>query len=93
MEDILVVFKGRMIYIYYIEGVGGGYFLDIICVCGEVNVLLLFINLIWFYIVNIVDEYLDMLMVCYYFDFFIFEDVVFVDLWICKESIVVEDIL
>lgn len=93
VEDMVVVFKGCIIYIYYIEGVGGGYVLDIIKVCGEDNVLFLFINFIWLYIINMVDEYLDMLMVCYYLDFGIFEDVVFVDFCICREMIVVEDIL
>lgn len=36
--------------------------------CFEGNVILLFINFIRFFIRNIIDEYLDMLMVCYYFD-------------------------
>lgn len=92
VEIIFGVFKGCIIYIYYIEGVGGGYVLDIIKVCGFVNVLFSLINLIWLFICNIIDEYLDMLMVCYYFDLVIVEDVVFVELCICCEIIVVEDI-
>lgn len=90
---MIVVFKDWVIYIYYIEGVGGGYVLDIIKVCVFKNVLFFLINLICFFIVNILEEYFDMLMVCYYFDKNIFEDVVFVEFRICKEIIVAEDIL
>lgn len=93
VEDIFVVIGGCIIYIFYIEGVGGGYVLDIIIVCVYLNILLLFINLMLFYIFNIIDEYFDMLMVCYYLDLDIVEDVVFVELCICWEIIVVEDVL
>lgn len=93
VENMVVVMKGWMIYVFYIEGVGGGYVFDIIKVCGYFNVILFLINLMWFYMVNMFEEYFDMLMVCYYFDKFIFEDVVFVESCICKEIIVVEDIL
>lgn len=92
VEKFIEVFKGCIIYMYYFEGVGGGYVLDIIKVCGEKMVFFLFTNLIRLYIKNIVDEYLDMFMVCYYFDFEILEDVVFVELCICVEIIVVEDV-
>lgn len=34
-----------------------------------------------------------MFMVCYYFDKFILEDIVFVDFCICFEIVVVEDVL
>lgn len=93
VELMVVVFKGCMIYMYYIEGVGGGYVFDILKVCGEMNVLLLLINLMCLYMINMFDEYFDMLMVCYYFDLLIVEDFVFVELCICCEMIVVEDIL
>lgn len=93
VENIVVVMKGCMIYVFYIEGVGGGYVFDIIKICGEDYVLFFFINLICFFIVNIIEEYFDMFMVCYYLDKLIFEDVVFVELCICCEIIVVEDIL
>lgn len=92
VENIIVVFKDWIIYVFYIEGVGGGYVFDIIKVCGFLNVLFLLINFMCFYMVNMIDEYLDMFMVCYYLDLKIIEDVVFVESWIRKEMIVVEDI-
>lgn len=93
MEDIMVVVKDCVFYMYYIEGVGGGYVFDLIKFVVFLNILFLFINLILFYIYNIVDEYLDMVMIIYYLNVVIFEDIVFVDLCICKEMIVVEDVL
>lgn len=93
VENILVVIKGCIIYVFYIEGVGGGYVLDIIKLVGVGNVIFSFINLMWFFIGNMLEEYLDMLMVCYYLDKCVFEDVVFVESCIWCEIIVVEDIL
>lgn len=93
VEDVIWVFVGCIIYIFYIEGVGGGYVLDIIWVVGLFNVFLSSINFIMLFMVNIIYEYFDMLMVCYYFLLCIFEDVYFVELCICFEMIVVEDVL
>lgn len=92
VEIVVVVFVNCIIYIYYIEGVGGGYVLDIIFVVEYFNVLFFFMNLICFFIFNILDEYFDMLMVCYYLSKNIFEDVVFVEFCIRVEIIVVEDV-
>lgn len=93
LEDMMKLIDGCVIYIFYIEGVGGGYAFDIIKVVMYLNVLLVLINLICLFMKNIIDEYLDMLMVCYYLDKCVLEDVVFVDSCICFEIIVVEDIL
>lgn len=75
VEDIMVVIVGCIMYIFYIEGVGGGYVFDIIKVVGEYNIFFVFINFIIFFIVNIEVEYMDMFMVCYYLDKSIKEDV------------------
>lgn len=92
LENMFEVIGDCVIYIYYIEGVGGGYVLDIMKFVFYVNILLLFIMLIIFYIVNMMDEYFDMMMVCYYLDVKVFEDVVFSYFRIRVVIIVVEDI-
>lgn len=83
----MVVVKDCVLYMYYIEGVGGGYVFDLIKLVVYLNILFFFINLILFYIYNIVDEYLDMVMIIYYFNVLILEDIVFVDFCICKEIV------
>ncbi|MCP9438291.1 MAG: urease subunit alpha [Nitrospira sp.] len=93
VEDTIAAFKGRTIHAYHTEGAGGGHAPDIICVCGEANVLPSSTNPTRPYTVNTVDEHLDMLMVCHHLDPGIAEDVAFADSRIRRETIAAEDIL
>ena len=93
VEDTLAAFKGRAIHTYHTEGAGGGHAPDIICACGESNVLPSSTNPTRPYTVNTVDEHLDMLMVCHHLDPGIPEDVAFADSRIRRETIAAEDIL
>ena len=93
LEDTLGAFKGRTIHTYHTEGAGGGHSPDIICACGEPNVLPSSTNPTRPYTVNTIDEHLDMLMVCHHLNPSIPEDVAFADSRIRKESIAAEDIM
>jgi urease subunit alpha len=93
VEDTLAAFKGRTIHTYHSEGAGGGHAPDIICVCGEANVLPSSTNPTRPYTVNTIDEHLDMLMVCHHLHSNIPEDVAFAESRIRGETIAAEDLL
>ncbi len=93
VEDTLAAFKGRAIHSFHTEGAGGGHAPDIIKVCGVPHVLPSSTNPTRPYTVNMVDEHLDMLMVCHHLDPGIAEDVAFAESRIRRETIAAEDIL
>src|SRR5882762_8667271 len=93
VEASIAAFKGRTIHTYHSEGAGGGHAPDIICICGEPNVLPSSTNPTRPYTVNTLDEHLDMLMVCHHLDPNLPEDVAFAESRIRKETIAAEDIL
>ena len=68
VENTIAAFKGRTIHAFHTEGAGGGHAPDIIKVCGEANVLPSSTNPTRPYTVNMIDEHLDMLMVCHHLD-------------------------
>jgi urease subunit alpha len=93
VDATLAAIKGRTIHTYHSEGAGGGHAPDIICVCGEPNVLPSSTNPTRPYTVNTIDEHLDMLMVCHHLDASLPEDVAFAESRIRGETIAAEDIL
>ncbi|MEZ5889700.1 MAG: amidohydrolase family protein [Xanthobacteraceae bacterium] len=78
---------------FHTEGAGGGHAPDIIKLAGLRNVLPSSINLTRLFTCNIIDEHLDMLMVCHHLDPLIAEDLAFAESRIRKETIAAEDIL
>ncbi len=93
VEDTIAAFKGRTICAFHTEGAGGGHAPDIIRIAGLPNVLPSSTNPTMPYMVNTVDEHLDMLMVCHHLDQRIPEDVAFAESRIRKETIAAEDVL
>ena len=93
VETSIAAFKGRTIHTYHSEGAGGGHAPDILCVCGEPNVLPSSTNPTRPFTVNTIDEHLDMLMVCHHLDKNLPEDVAFAESRIRGETIAAEDIL
>ena len=93
VEDTLAAFKDRAIHTYHAEGAGGGHPPDIIKACGRANVLPSSTNPTRPYMVNTIDEHLDMLIVCHHLDPNLPEDVAFAESRIHRETIASEDIL
>src|SRR5271155_714900 len=93
VEDTIAAFKGRNIHAFHTEGAGGGHAPDLIKLCGLPNVLPSSTNPTRPYMVNTIDEHLDMLMVCHHLDPGIAEDIAFAESRIRRETIAAEDIL
>ncbi|CAH2809423.1 MAG: Urease alpha subunit (EC [uncultured Caballeronia sp.] len=93
VETTVAAFKGRTIHTYHTEGAGSGHAPDIIKVCGESNMLPSSTNPTRPYTINMLDEHLDMLMVCHHLDPSIAEDIAFAESRIRRETIAAEDIL
>ena len=77
LESTIDAFKGRTIATFHTEGAGGGHAPDIIRAAGLPHVLPSSTNPTMPYTVNMVDEHLDMLMVCHHLDPAIAEDLAF----------------
>lgn len=92
-EYIVKIFNGCIFYVYYVEGVGGGYVFDVIQFVQYLNVLLSSIILIMLYMINIIDEYIDMVVNCYCLFKDNLDDLLFFKNCIRDEIIVVEDVL
>lgn len=93
VEATVTAFRSHMICIYYIGGADGEHASDIIRVYGESNVLPSLTNPARPFTINILDEYLDMLMVCHHPGASIAEDIASTESRICRETAAVEDIL
>src|SRR5690349_18621034 len=93
VEDTLAAIRGRAIHSYHTEGAGGGHAPDIITVAGHPNVLPSSTNPTRPHTVNILDEHLDMLMVCHHLNPSVPEDLAFAESRIRPSTIAAEDLL
>ncbi len=93
VENTVAAIKGRTIHAFHTEGAGGGHAPDIIKICGNANVIPSSTNPTRPFTVNMLEEHLDMLMVCHHLDKSIPEDVAFAESRIRRETIAAEDIL
>ena len=93
VEDTIAATKGRTLCAFHTEGAGGGHAPDILRVVGFDNFLPSSTNPTMPYIVNTLDEHVDMLMVCHHLDSSIAEDLAFAESRIRKETIAAEDVL
>lgn len=92
-ERTMEAIAGRTIHTYHTEGAGGGHAPDIIKACGMPNVLPSSTSPTMPFTKNVMDEHLDMIMVCHHLDPNIPEDVAFAQSRIRYGTLAAEDIL
>ncbi|MDK2957055.1 MAG: urease subunit alpha [Desulfovibrionales bacterium] len=92
-ESTMEAIAGRAIHTYHTEGAGGGHAPDIIKACGLPNVLPSSTSPTMPFTKNVMDEHLDMIMVCHHLDPNLPEDVAFAQSRIRYGTLAAEDIL
>ena len=93
VDDTIEAIAGRTIHTYHTEGAGGGHAPDIMKIAGELNILPSSTNPTRPFIVNTLEEHLDMMMVCHHLSPSIPEDVAFAESRIRAETIAAEDVM
>lgn len=92
-ENTMNAVAGRAIHTYHTEGAGGGHAPDIIRACGVENVMPSSTSPTMPFTKNVIDEHLDMIMVCHHLDPNLPEDVAFAQSRIRYDTLAAEDVL
>jgi urease subunit alpha len=92
-ESTMEAIGGRAIHTYHTEGAGGGHAPDIIKAAGFANVMPSSTSPTMPFTKNVIDEHLDMIMVCHHLDPNLPEDVAFAESRIRYGTLAAEDVL
>ena len=92
-ENTMAAIAGRAIHTYHTEGAGGGHAPDIIKAAGCANVMPSSTSPTMPFTKNVMDEHLDMIMVCHHLDPSLPEDVAFAQSRIRYGTLAAEDVL
>lgn len=92
-ESTMNAIAGRAIHTYHTEGAGGGHAPDIIKAAGFANVMPSSTSPTMPFTKNVIDEHLDMIMVCHHLDPNLPEDVAFAQSRIRFGTLAAEDVL
>lgn len=92
-ESTVNAIGGRSIHTYHTEGAGGGHAPDIIKAAGLGNVMPSSTSPTMPFTKNVIDEHLDMIMVCHHLDPNLPEDVAFAESRIRFGTLAAEDVL